>query len=325
MRVAHVAKVTPQACGLYESTRELVVALRRQGVDSRIVDPSLDSNTLHPGGDSDRGAPLDTEEYVQTCDIVVNHSGLGTWEKYRKPQVLVAHGRPRSSFLSERDGGTAIYSYHYDKNQRDTFKGVVTNWPEHIPYHEVMFPDKPVWYVRPSCDLEYWSPGPTNYDWGGNGGTRNFVSVDAWRDDIDPFAAINAFILYARANPGSKLHLFAAGGANKPGWSALVKRLKEDGNLGQVYGWVKGLRQVLRAADGMITSQDINTRSIRETAATGTPIIRIPHGGDLRNWPSAFAQGLTEGSQREWAKREFNPANTADDMVKVLREALNVD
>lgn len=317
MKVAHVAKVTPNRCGLYETTREIVVALRRQGVDSRIVDPTRDDNELHPSEEFDRGAPLDTEEYVKSCDIVVNHSGLGTWEKYKKPQILVAHGRPRSSFLSERDGSTPIYSYHYDKNRRSNFLGVVTLWPEHVPYHEVMFPDKPVWYVPACVDLDYWSPGKSSYAWGGRGGTKNFVSVDAWRDDIDPFAAINAFCLYARENPGVRLHLYAAGQANKLGWAALLKQLRDEGCLGEVHGWVLGLRQILRAADAVVTSQDIYTRSIREAAATGCKIIRIPHASDLRQWPGAFAQGLATET-RAWAEREFNPETTGKEFLKVL-------
>ena len=82
-------------------------------------------------------------------------------------------------------------------------------------------------------------------------------------------------------------------------------------------GWVIGLRQILRAADGMVTSQDINTRSIREAAATGCKIIRVPHASDIREWRGMFATGLGRDT-RSWAEWEFNPETTGREFKKVL-------
>ena len=121
MKTAHAAVITPRRCGLYETTRELVVGLRRQGVDARIVDPRGDKNELRPEGTEDRGAPFADESWIDEADVIVNHSGLGEWEKSKTPQILIAHGRPRSSFISEATGSTPIYSYHYAKNKSENF------------------------------------------------------------------------------------------------------------------------------------------------------------------------------------------------------------
>ena len=171
MKSAHMCVVTPGRCGLYETTRELVVALRSTGVDARIIDvPS--ANKVYPKGYPhkwDRKAPIADMKWAQNADVIVNHSGYdGTpIEKTNQPVVHVAHGRPRSSYLTQEGGGTPILTYHHNKNLDPRWKAVVTFWEEHVPFHETMFPDVPVVYV-PSCvDLEAWSPGESDYDFHG--------------------------------------------------------------------------------------------------------------------------------------------------------------
>ena len=144
MKVAHAAVVTPRRCGLYETTREVVVGLRALGVDSRIIDPTGEKNTLHPGTDDDRGAPLADVGFAHEADVLVSHSGLGELEDIGKPIIHVAHGRPKSSFLTETTGGTPIYSYGYHKNKEKKFRAVVTFWPEHVPYLRSIYADTPV-------------------------------------------------------------------------------------------------------------------------------------------------------------------------------------
>jgi hypothetical protein len=154
LRVAHLTVCTPKKCGLYETTRELVTGLRARGVDSRLVDPTKDTNKLYPTGTEDRGALLADMDWALTADVLVNHSGYdGTpVAETNQPIVHVAHGRPKSSFMTEAAGGTPIYSYHFTKNADPRFKAVVTFWPEHLPYLEVMFPDKPIHFVQSSVD-----------------------------------------------------------------------------------------------------------------------------------------------------------------------------
>lgn len=321
MRSAHITVVSPGRCGLYETTRELVTGLRLRGVDARLVDPTRATNTLHPSGDEDRGALFADLAWALTADVIVNHSGLGKeLEQSPQPIVHVAHGRPRSSFLTEKSGSTPIYTYHYHKNADPRFKAIVTFWPEHVPYLTVMFPDKRIAYVQSSVDLQAWSPeGPTGYTFHGQKGKLNVVCTDAWREDIDPFVVLHAFALWAREVKGAKLHIY---GAHKDlkGWQPILRRLKDDGNLGEVQPWVSGLANVYRAASCMVTSHVIATRTIREAMACGCPVVAIP-GVVLNGFRSDFARALDtdRATVRAEAERRFDPRVTAAQFHDVLR------
>jgi len=313
VKLAHIAIVTPSRCGLYETTRELVSALREQGVDSRLCDPLA----KQPYKDTeDRGALFADLDWAETADLLVNHSGLGSrLEATMMPVVHVLHGRPRSSFLLEMAGRTSIVSYHYHKNSDERWKALVTFWPEHVPHHQVMWSDKPIHVVQPPVDLERWTPdGPDGYAWHGMGGKVNIVCTDAWRQDIDPFSAVHAFALAARKMTGWKLHIY---GASKKlrAWAPLLKRIQDDGNLGQVTGWVSGLANVYRAADLMITPHTIHTRAIREAMACGCPVQRI--NCDLRKAAMFVpAEGARKQSRLD-AEQMFDPAVTARQFKEV--------
>lgn len=304
MKLAHIAIITPGQCGLYETTRELVSALRKQGVDSRICDPTTEKHG------EDRGALFANLDWAETADLLVNHSGLGSrMEATTIPVVHVLHGRPRSSFLLEMGGKTTVVSYHYHKNRDARWKAAVTFWPEHVPYHEVMWPDKPIHVVQPPVDLERWTPeGPSGYAWHGMGGDFNVVCTDAWRQDTDPYSAVHAFALCARKASGWKLHIYGASKILRA-WAPLLKRIQDDGNLGQVTGWVSGLANVYRAANLMITPHTIHTRAVREAMACGCPVQRI--NCDLRT-ASVFrpASGARQQSRLD-AETMFDPAVTA--------------
>jgi len=316
MKVAHLTVITPKRCGLYETVRELVKGLRDKGVDSRLVDPTKETNKLYPKENEDRGALFASMDWAKDADILVNHSGLGELEKTDIPVVHVAHGRPRHSFLSEMTGSTPIYSYHYGNNSRDQFKAVVTFWPQHKPYLEVMYPDKPVHVVQSPVDLDFWSPGKQEYNFNNQGGKINVVCTDAFRDDIDCYVPLNAFALAAREIP-MKLHLF-----NKPkelrGWGALIKRIQDDGNMGLVQGWAQGLEHVYRAADLVLTGHEIDVRTVREAMACGCPVVRV--NTDIRDSVERIKQGLemNRDSVRAEAVKNFSPSKTADQFEEIL-------
>lgn len=323
MRSAHVTVVTPGRCGLYETTREVVAGLRARGVDARLVDPTRATNTLHPSGTEDRGAVFADLQWALQADVVVNHSGLGKeLEESKQPIVHVAHGRPRSSFLTEKSGGTPIYSYHYAKNRDQRFKAIVTFWPEHVPYLRVMFPDRPVTYVQPSVDLAAWTlDGPSGYSFHGQKGVINVVCSDAWREDVDPFVPLNAFALWAREMKGAKLHVYGAH-KNLKGWQPLLRRIKDDGHLGEVMPWISGLANVYRAASCLLTPHVIATRTIREAMACGLPVVRMP-GPTLDQIRTAFAVALDtdRSTVRRAAEAAFNAQTTAAQFHSVLERA----
>jgi glycosyltransferase involved in cell wall biosynthesis len=317
MRLAHSVIVTPGRCGLYETTRELVTGLRKLGVDSRMYDPG--DMKLHPGGEEDRGAKFCDLEWAKSADILVNHSGLkGELDKTDTPVIHVAHGRPRASFLSELKGGPPVYSYHYQKDKDPRFKTVVTFWPEHKPYHEVMWPNTPVQCVTAPVDLKAWSPdGPSGYDCHGKCGDSNIICTDVWRDDADPFEVINAFALFAKEHIGAKLHMYGTS-LKMGGISALLKSIQDQGNLGEVLPWVTGLANVYRAADLLITPHTIAVRSIREAMACGCPVAKM-ETMDIEKFAEQMDmhRAWDRGSVRAHAEGQFDSAETAKEFLAI--------
>jgi glycosyltransferase involved in cell wall biosynthesis len=298
----------------------LVAGLRRLGVDSRLVDPQPDKNPVKFVGTEDRGALVANMGWAIEADILVNHSGYDNTplEKSSHSVVHIAHGRPRSSFLSEVQGSTPIYSYWYSKSKDPRFAAIVTFWPQHKPYLEVMFPGKTVHYVPSSVDLEAWSPnGPSGYKFGGKKGEINLVLTDAFRDDIDPFVPLHAAALFARRVKGTRIHVYAYPKSKPKGWGALFRRLTEDGSMGELQGWVGGLANVYRAASVMLTPQEIDTRSVREAMACGCPVARL---SNLDGWEEKILAGLKTPREavRTEARFRFDPERSAVEFRKVL-------
>lgn len=324
MKIAHIAIVTPRRCGLYETTRELVMGLRELGLDSRIVDPQPQKNPVGWKGEEDRGVPVDSLDWAKGADILVNHSGLGELEKLGKPVIHIAHGRPRHSFLSEASGGTPIYSYHFKNNTDPNLKAVVTFWEQHKPYLDVMYPDKPVHHVQSPVDYNFWRPwsqGDPVYDFGEHHGGVNIVCTDAFRDDIDAYDAINAYALWAREHSDvkPKLHIFGKPQTMK-GWGALIKRVQLDGHMGLVQGWAKELQHVYRVADMVLTAHQIDVRTVREATACGCPVVRVTDVADT----SKIDNGLdcSRFVVRADAIRLFDYRETARQFSEVIKCSL---
>ena len=318
MKVAHSAIVTPGRSGLYETTRELVASLRVFGVDSRLVDPDVEGKYGQHGLDEDRGVPIAGWDWAVDADVLVSHSGFdGTpGAETGQPVVLCCHGRPYNSMMieSESEGKKPIYSYMRRKNCDERVKAVVTFWPEHVDYHRVMFPDKPVHCVQAPVDLIEWCPGPARYDFSGLGGDVNVVYADTLRQDGGLWMPLNVFALWARENPGAKLHLYAIPKGGVGGYMALLRRIKEDGNLGEVRSYINnGLKEVYRAADMVITGNEIDTRTVREAMACGCPVVKVLDIKDA-NWMTVDTRNVV----RKQAEKRFNPTVSAAQFKKIL-------
>jgi glycosyltransferase involved in cell wall biosynthesis len=333
VKVAHAVVITPHRCGLYETTRELVAGLRKLGVDSRMIDPAP-KNVKKPDNE-DRGALYASMGWAVDADVIVNHSGYdGTpLSMTKQPVIHVAHGRPRNSFISEVKGHTPIYSYWYAKNKEPRFAAIVTFWPEHKPYLDVMFPGKKVHVVQASCDLEQWKlDGPSGYKFSGKKGRVNIVISDHAADDIDQFMPLNAAILFAREVEGVKVHFYAhPREVDKKtekvivakGYSALVARLRDDGALGELKGWVEGLGNAYRAATMILTGNEIDTRTVREGMACGCPVVRVTHLNE--GWQVPLRKAMLASKEdryliRKQAEGKFNPSVSAAQFKKILEE-----
>jgi glycosyltransferase involved in cell wall biosynthesis len=324
MKVAHIAVVTPHLAGLYETTRDLVAAERAQGLDARIVDPVKELEG------ADRGVPIVKSAFAADCQVLVNHSGLGTKLKDTKlPIIHVIHGRPYSTFLLEQAGKLAALSHLRKISRDERYKLFVTFWPEFIPYFSLIIPQEKLHTVPPPVDLKFWTPnGPSGYKFHGHKGKVNVVCADIWRQDKDPYHVINAFGLFARQHPESKLHVYAAPQKGSA-WQVLKDAIGK--NLGEVCGFIKGLDNVYRAADLLITPHRIATRSVRESLACGCTVV-MDLGGeaytgfcappeDLEWYAKKMAAALRYGNRKRNRKRateEFDSHKTAKAFIKLI-------
>ena len=325
MKVAHLVKVTPdKICGLYNTTWELASGLRDLGVDSTLVETDIKNNPHFPKTDGQfitehLGVPLAFTPWIHEADVIVSHSGYGDEVKqiateHQIPIVYCAHGRPQVSYLTEKTGGLPLYSYFYTRNKQKDWAAAVTFWPEHVKYLQAILPDIPVSYVPTPCDLSFWQPGETDYTFNGLAGFKglagetNIVIADAWREDKDPFDALNYAILYARENPGTKVHVYGKP-RDIPGAGALMRTLQDEGNLGYVPGEVSQteLRDAYRAADFGLTCNPIATRTYREMASSGLDVYYIDH----------------ELNSKLMTNEISDSKKSAEVMKQILEEALN--
>lgn len=317
MKIAHVVVITPNGCGLYETTMDTVIGLRELGHDARLVDPDPESNPVKFDGEHDRNVPVADIAWAHDADVIVSHSGIGNHFRDAKKIVSVLHGRPYVSYLSERNGGLPLYSYYCGLNDDPRYKAFITYWPQHVPYIQVLVPDKPVYQVASSVDLKYWRPFESDYDFGGHAGAVNVVIADGWREDVDPFLAINAFALWSRNVAGAKLHIYDIK-SNQPGVWGILNRLAKSGNLGECLPRVGTdvLREVYNSANFVLTPHVIDVRTVREAMACGCPVVRV--GENLRlNEPS---YGRSE--VRQQAMQAFDRRRTAKQFEAVLETLL---
>ena len=325
LKVAHMVKITPNSiCGLYETTTDLVRGLRAIGFDSRMVETDIANNPLFPYGQSEvDGIPIEVEAWaIHSADIIVSHSGYGdAVAATGKPVIYVAHGRPLVSYLTEKSGGLPLYSFFYTRNLKRSWASVVTFWPEHLPYLDAMFSNIPAHLVPAAVDLEKWNPVGAKSNFNGVGGDINVVCADAWREDIDPFVVLNAFILEARREKAAtgkrmKLHIYG-----KPkdlaGAGALVRTIQDEGFLGEVNPHHKDLASVYRAADFTMTPHTIAVRTVRESMACGCPVAHI--GLDLKVPRTIYHED--RAAVRERAVKRFDHRESAAAMSSIIRKA----
>ena len=317
MKVAHMVVVTPNRCGLYETTRELVKGLRLLGVDSRMVEP-LPDNPIGWKGESDRGVPVSNLKWAAKADIIVSHSGVRGFED--KPIIQMAHGRPRHSFITERDGNSAVYTHHYNVNNLPQYKAVVTLWPQHKHYLEVLYTNKLVHLIPPPVDLEYYIPGEGVYDFTGKGGGTNIVITDTDRADVDSFVCLHAYALWARENSNlnPKLQFFTKPN-NLKGLEPVIRTIQNDGHMGMLVGWVKGLQHVYRSAALTLTGHEIDVRTVRESMACGCPVVKM-----TKLNPGWITQGLNQNRKlvRAMAEKQFDPARSAKALKEIIKQCL---
>jgi len=335
--------MTPRACGLYETARDLVAAERKLGVDARIVDirnavitsPSTvkpaftcprcgftqlqvvtPEQTL-PDWVEDRGVVKAPLTWLDEVDVICSHTGMPPTLPHgaKAPRVHVAHGRPRSSFLLGKFQNNHVWQAYEQYAKNDKWKALVTLWPGFARYWELVFP-RQVCEFDPFVDLDRWNCwriDESNYAFGNSTKTGpNIVISDIWRMDKDPFHCLFAFAAFAKSYPDARLHVYGIDPADHAALSPILRALAKRGVLGEVKGKVDNLVEIYNTADMLLTPHTIATRTIREAMACGLTVVaggKQPYtlygtdAEDLDKYASEMARAWTDVSNHREARR----------------------
>lgn len=329
MKIVHVAPFTPHQCGLYETAREMIEYENKNGVEAYLYDPRPSEKELkeiykdHPeqqenpnmiprakDWSEDRGICTVPFSVLEKCDYIISHSGLNPKIlKLNKPFIHIAHGRPYSSFLIERDKETPIYTFYATMNEEPNFKACVTLWKEFVPYLELLFGKGNVESIESSVDLNRFKINlEQEYDFHGFKDDINFVCTDIWRKDKDPYHVINAFYHFINKYDinDAKLHIYAA--HDIQGWKVLINKLKNENIIGAVLPAINGIENIYQAADCLLTPHKIATRSIREALACGASVV-AGHGNRFAPY-TADEENLDEYAEQ--IKKAYDEVKTKD-------------
>lgn len=300
MKIIHSLIVTPGKCGLYETARDLIKGEEALGHEVIIVDPNRVTDKID-------------------ADVIVDHSGVGDkMAKWDIPIVHIRHGRPRSTFLMEMNGKTPVYSFLHRIKNDPRYIAFITFWPEHLSYWRYLFGEK-IYYVPPPIDLDKWKAGPGSYDFNGKGGVYNVVCTDVHRDDSDPFEIVHSV---NNIRVPIKFHYYGYHKQQK----AMDNLLSILGpKLGEHAPWVKGIDNIYRSADLLVTSHKIATRSVREAAACGCKVVMggpnsyfFPYG----DWDAIERELTTNRDTRKIAEENFDNKNSAEKLIKIIEGLL---
>jgi glycosyltransferase involved in cell wall biosynthesis len=169
-------------------------------------------------------------------------------------------------------------------------------------------------------NLEKWCPGPTSYDFAGKSGSPNVIITDMWRDDVDPFTCLAAFAVFSKIQTKAKLHVYGLP-RDRRGIAVYLRSIQDRGQLGVAQGWAKGLENVYRAADLLISPHRIYTRALREAMACGCQVIsgKNAHSDHLEAFVKAMSRRLLNPHDtRKEAEHLFNPKKTAKQFLEVV-------
>lgn len=310
MQIVHFASFAPNACGLYEAARDMVIADRMQGHISDIVDVGYDliDGTRSPGeaGKIDnRGGSMVcslSHSISDSADIIIAHTGIpDNWiVKNQTPIIWIMHGRPGACFRPEQFGKGHSYSLMAELGQWRRIKKMVTFWPTHMKYWEAVIPkDKLAYIPIVPIDNKRFSKEGVTHDYTTMGGDFNVMISDSWREDIDIFEITNGALEFARnTKENVKFHFYGMNEVRNC-WSLLIEKFREVGALGEVWGRRPNMEEVYRSADLAMSPQKIVTRSIGEAISCGTPVLadngcpHVQYNADMAN-PADISRALNE-------------------------------
>ena len=337
MRVTHFAEIAPNRCGLYGTARDLITAEKKVGIDAGIVDATLSKgDSIYNGKlemypkNVDPGLEVSTLEWAMSSDVFVRHSLLPTGvQNLGKPLVMAVHGRPESSYRLEESGTIPVINTFQRRGADKRYKAFPVFWKEYMSFWSTIIPKEKLFYIPAPVDLDYYAPFGEPYDLGEHQGSPNILICDIWRDDVIPLNMILAALEFQQKYcKTAKIHLLAVQGKVLNALAPILKGVKDLGALGIICGQTKEINKFYASADMVITPHVIATRIVRESLASGVPVVA---GSGNKYTPytanpmdvSSFAKSINDcwvdikeddKTVRTYARKTaeacFNPLNT---------------
>lgn len=293
VKIVHFAPFAPFACGLYEAARDMVVADTRQGHNSQLVDVGVTINREHVDGapgkiDERTGSKIvsASPDVVWQADVIVAHTGIpDNWiAPCQAPIIWVMHGRPRACFAPEYGGKGHSYSLLANLAKWPRVKKMITFWPHHVKYWDVIVPsEKLVCLPAPPIDETRFCKDGPSHDFTVMGSKWNIVIAESWREDIDTFEIAHGAIELAKNMNNVKFHFYAMELELKC-YEYIFSALRELGALGEVWARRMNIEEVYRSADIVLSPQRIATRSVGEALSCEVPVIAM-EGCEYATYP----------------------------------------
>jgi len=354
MKVAHFCNFGLHGSGQYGTTKDLIKAERHFGIDARFI---VTNGTPHI---EDDWLKDDHPDWAKEADILVRHTAIHQeYEDLKKPTVCCLHGRPESTFtldlLKKPPKPHQIPNYYQLKPQDglletiagfanpewNHYRALVYFWEEfELHWRHIIGPEK-LRYVQAPVDLDEYKPEGPLLDFPQESiGEPNLLVADMWREDTTPFNVIHA-AAYCREHylPNLKVHVFGVPDDwNKPIKDVLFN-FRDMGMISEIHYTIVEIAQIYRMMDITITPHNFATRVMRESLASGTPVVAgggcpyTNYGCDPHDipgyalqikecWDDLQANPQRSAECRTMAIKKFNPRRSGEAMKRVFEEVL---
>ncbi len=283
LKISHFGNFAPFKCGMFHSICEQIMAERLVGIDSQFIDYTLEEPVrgqfysrvgLHYDG-----IETISPEWAKSCDILVRHSAIPhDIECLDIPIVMVIHGRPEYSFMLEYTGHGPIFSHMQSYAKNNQYKAFMVMGDEYVDVWKAILETEALIKPLPlMVDLEKYNPCGEKHPLGDGNGCPNIMIADRWRYDTTPFYLVIAAAKFiAEECPGGKLQCFALPDPKNNYISSLIKPLMKQGIIGRALTAVENMDKLYRTVDFVLTPNNVSNRIIRESLASGCPIMAAP-------------------------------------------------
>jgi len=156
MKIVHFAPFGPNACGMYEAARDMVVADHKAGHEVQFVDVGATSEDTSKQDEPKVGVvdmrgdiqiTTATPNVALDADILVFHTGVpDKWVvKTQAPIIFILHGRPAACFATEHKSDNYVsFSLAPILAGWPRVKKLVTFWRSHVNFWSPVVPDRKV-------------------------------------------------------------------------------------------------------------------------------------------------------------------------------------